>query len=221
METVRVFLDTTADFASFSPATRERLADVLQLLRCPPGQIFQLEGEACRGVVWVAQGEMCIFRTALDGRELVMTRLRRGEAFNIVPPFEAPPLCRASARACADAHLWLLPLDDFLRLLPTCPDFSYALLKRFAAQLGHLNTLVEQISLHSVRGRLARLLLDQADGKTPARELTQDEIAAQIGTVRDMIGRTLRSFEDAGLIRRDRSRIRLRDRAGLEAEAAR
>jgi hypothetical protein len=45
-------------------------------------------------------------------------------------------------------------------------------------------------------------------------------MAAQIGTVRDMVGRTLKAFEDAGLIARNRSQIVLKDRAGLEAEAA-
>ena len=93
------------------------------------------------------------------------------------------------------------------------------LLKDFADRLSHLTGLVEQLSLHSMRGRLAHFLINQAERADPPEHWTQDEIAAQIGTVRDVVGRTLRSFEDTGLIRRQRNRIILLDRPGLEAEA--
>jgi CRP-like cAMP-binding protein len=72
-----------------------------------------------------------------------------------------------------------------------------------------------------VQGRLASLLLTQAEAaaRGEAYPLTQAEIAARIGTVREMVGRTLRSFEGAGLIRQDRGAIVVVDRAGLEREA--
>ena len=78
-----------------------------------------------------------------------------------------------------------------------------------------------------MRGRLARFLLEHvstelggsAGGSESTRRWTQDEIAAHVGTVRDMVGRTLRAFVAAGLVRMDRQRIVLLDREGLEAEA--
>jgi CRP-like cAMP-binding protein len=102
-------------------------------------------------------------------------------------------------------------------------------LKDFADRLDHLTNLVEDLSLRTVRGRLARFLLEHAppgpsgsiDAGGVTRRWTQDEIAAHLGTVRDMVGRTLRSFGDAGLIRMDRQRIVLLDREALEAEAQR
>jgi len=102
-----------------------------------------------------------------------------------------------------------------------------ALLQDFADRLDHLTILVEDLSLRTVRGRLARFLLEHAstelggtvgEGEV-ARRWTQDEIAAHLGTVRDTVGRTLRAFVDAGLVRMDRQRIVLLDREGLEAEA--
>lgn len=94
-----------------------------------------------------------------------------------------------------------------------------AILEDFAEKLDHLTDLVEDLALRTVRGRLARFLLEQADERGTTTRWTQDDIAARIGTVRDMVGRTLRSFVDAGLIRRDRQRIVLLDREGLEQEA--
>jgi CRP/FNR family cyclic AMP-dependent transcriptional regulator len=100
-----------------------------------------------------------------------------------------------------------------------CPELALAILQDFAARLDHLTNLVEDLSLRTVRGRLARLLLDHAEADAVTRRWTQEEIAAHLGTVRDMVGRTLRAFADAGLVRMDRQRIMLLDREGLEAEA--
>jgi CRP/FNR family transcriptional regulator len=74
-----------------------------------------------------------------------------------------------------------------------------------------------------VRGRLARLLLEQAQaaeqGRRPAA-LTQEEMAARLGSVREVVGRTLRSLAADGIITVDRHRIMVVDRARLEEEAA-
>jgi CRP/FNR family transcriptional regulator len=65
---------------------------------------------------------------------------------------------------------------------------------------------------------MARFLLRHVGESGEARRWTQDEIAAHLGTVRDVVGRTLRTFADAGLVRMDRQRIVLLDRDGLEEE---
>jgi CRP/FNR family transcriptional regulator len=71
-----------------------------------------------------------------------------------------------------------------------------------------------------VRARLARFLLSMGQGRAaPARHWTQEEIAAHIGTVRDVVGRTLRLFSHKGLIRRERGRLVITDRDGLEQVA--
>lgn len=78
---------------------------------------------------------------------------------------------------------------------------------------------MEDLALRSVRGRLARFLLQQADGAAVTQKWTQDEMAAHLGTVRDMIGRSLRALTDERMIRIDRGRVVLLDRAALEVEA--
>lgn len=202
-----------------SPATVERLGRLLVAVDAAAGKIIQLEGDECRGIYWVLSGELVVFRIAADGRELVLQRLRRGAVFNLVPAFESPALTLAAVRAVQDSRCVWLPVATFPQLLQECPDLAQAFLRMLADRLHRMTGLVEQIGLHTVRGRLARLLIEIADGKLPPRQYTQDEMAAQIGTVRDMVGRTLKAFEDAGLIVRNRSRILLKDRAGLEAEA--
>jgi CRP-like cAMP-binding protein len=149
----------------------------------------------------------------------VLSQLGPGRSFNTVPLFQPQGVNHATAQAVDTAVLYAIPKEDLLRLVTTSPDLALALLRDFADRLDHLTDLVEDLSLRTVRGRLARFLLQQAETGTVTRHWTQAEMAARLGTVREMIGRTLRSFADAGLIRFDRQRIELLDREGLEAEA--
>jgi len=159
-----------------------------------------------------------------------------GQAFNTVPPFQPQGINHATVQALTAVTLYVVTCGDFRRLVEECGELALAIVQDFADRLDHLANLVENLSLRTVRGRLARFLLEHAstarlsastglgeavDAVQVARNWTQDEIAANLGTVRDMVGRTLRAFADAGLVRIERQRIVLLDREGLEAEAQR
>lgn len=178
-----------------------------------------LAGQPCQTVYFIAEGQVRVTRLSPEGRKQVLVVLEPGQAFNTVPPFLPEPISPSSAEAVTPVTLYAVTRDDFLRLMRACPDLTLVVLRDFAQRLAHLTDLVEDLALHTVRGRLARFLLDQATGDAVARRWTQDEIAERLGTVRDMIGRSLRSFADAGLIRVERGRIALLDRSGLEEEA--
>jgi len=187
-------------------------------------ELIILEGDPCRAAYFVSQGHVRVMRTSPDGREQVLSQLGPAQSFNTVPPFLPAGVNHATAQAVEPSVVYAIPKDDLLSLVGTSPPLALALLKDFAERLDHLTDLVEDLSLRTVRGRLARFLLDQAqpgagepDAVVP--QWTQTEMAARLGTVREMIGRTLRSFADAGLIRVERGRIELLDRDGLQAEA--
>jgi CRP-like cAMP-binding protein len=182
------------------------------------GEIVQIEGEECTRVSFVIQGAVRIYRSAPNGREQVLQNLGPGMQFNAIPVITGQTVLKASARALTDITLLHVPSKDFLRIMNNRADFAAAIAADLALRLEHMTGLVEDLSLRSVRGRLAHFLLDQADHGEISAQWTQDEIAARLGTVRDVIGRTLRGFMDAGLIRREGGRLLLIDRAGLENE---
>jgi CRP-like cAMP-binding protein len=98
---------------------------------------------------------------------------------------------------------------------------ALAVSAHLAAEVRRLSDMVEDLALHTVRTRLARFLLTSAEGTPMAqRQWTQEEIALQIGTVREMVGRTLRAFSAEGLIRRQRGQIVVVNREGLAREGA-
>jgi len=88
-------------------------------------------------------------------------------------------------------------------------------------RLAGMTGLVGELALHTVRQRTAAFLMREAENVSIEKgwHWTQDDMARQIGTVRDVIGRTLRDFEEKGFIRRDRGNISLIDREGLERTA--
>jgi CRP/FNR family transcriptional regulator, cyclic AMP receptor protein len=212
-------LPTIPLFADLSPTTLDDIARVAIRKDYPPEQIIQLEGEPCEYVGFVLTGAVRLYRTNLEGREQVLSSAGPGMHFNTVPALEDGGLLRASAAAVTPAALLLIPVEPYRRLLKTHADLAYAILVDFAGRLDHLTALAADLSLKSVRARLARFLLERADGGEVGEKWTQDEIAATLGTVRDVVGRTLRGFMDRGLIRREGGRLILADRAGLESEA--
>jgi CRP/FNR family transcriptional regulator len=94
------------------------------------------------------------------------------------------------------------------------------MMKDLARRQRHLVRLVDELALHTVQSRLIRLLLDRAESAERGEELvslTQTEMASQVGTVREMVGRTLKILEGLGLIGLEAGKITVLDRAGLES----
>jgi CRP-like cAMP-binding protein len=87
-----------------------------------------------------------------------------------------------------------------------------------ASQLLRLTSLVEDLSFRNVASRVARILLDYAatPGNTGSRPLTQREMAAMAGTVREVVGRSLKEMEDRGAIGIERHRIIIKDKKTLK-----
>ena len=158
-------------------------------------------------------------RMSLNGREHVLAYLGPGECFNLVPALDGEPN-PLTVEAVTPTTLGQIPCSDCRQILAQHSGLAHAVLEHLAGEIRQLSDMVESLALHSVRTRLARFLLDYAHGRAPVRQWTQEEIALHIGTVREMVGRTMRDLAQDGLIRRERGRIVVLDRASLEREAA-
>ena len=126
---------------------------------------------------------------------------------------------QANAERLDESKLLLFPTDDLHRIVQRNPMLGLVLLRDLTSFMRKLVNLVDDLALHSVQGRLARLLLRMADDLATGSQLTQGEMAAQLGTVREMVGRSLKSFETLGLIKLERGLIQVVNREGLMAQA--
>lgn len=207
-------------FAGLSDEALGRVSRVAGARTYDPGEPIVFEGDPCRAAYFIAAGRVRVSRVSPEGREQVLAELGPGQSFNTVPPFQAQGVNHATVEAITEAILYVVAADALRDLVSECPEVALALLRDFAGRLDHLTDLVEDLSLRTVRGRLARFLLERADEAGVAQQWTQAEIAVRLGTVRDVVGRVLRDLAEAGLVRLERQRIVLLDRAGLEAEAS-
>jgi CRP/FNR family cyclic AMP-dependent transcriptional regulator len=183
------------------------------------GAVIFLEGDPCAGLHVIEEGRVKLYKVSAEGREQVVKLLGPGEFFNEVAVFDGGPN-PVSAMAALDATLWVIDCASMRELVSRFPALAAAVVENLAARSRHLLSLVEDLSLRTVSARLAKLLLSQAKTGGAAPRLTsQQEMAAQLGTVREMVGRVMRTFEDEGFIRLDRHRIVILDREGLEREA--
>lgn len=199
----------------------EALAAVASPLNFDAGEMIFLQGDPGSGLYVVEAGEVKISRLSRDGREQILHIVRSGETFNDIAALDGGPN-PATATARTACLVWLIRREALKRVVTQYPDLAWALIESAARRARYLLGLVEDLGMRSVRGRLARLLLAEARayeaGAIP-RLLTQEEMAARLGTVREVVGRALRSLAADGIIAFDRHRIVILDPERLAAEA--
>lgn len=200
-------------FKSVDDAELKRLAQSLIERTFEKDEIVFLEGEPCQGLCIVREGSIKIYKLSTEGREQILTAVQTGGSFNEVAVFDGGPN-PANAAALHLSRVWVVPRTAIVDLIQRRPDVAMAIIQNLGARLRHLVGLVEDLSLRQVGSRLAKLLLEMAS--TQENALTQQEMAARLGTVREIISRSLRQMELRGLIRIERGKIVVLDRAGLE-----
>lgn len=207
-------------FAALDPSTLQDLARVATRTVYQAQAMVFLTGDQDDGLYIVASGWLKALKSAASGREQTIATFGPGAALNDVAILAGVPT-QATVVALEPATLWRIPRAQLLTLVARHPTLANALIGSLASRVIHLATLVEDLALRPVEARLARLLLTQAhDGQIERRRwATQAELAAQIGTVPDVLNRTLRAFADAGLIVVGRRAIRILNQAGLEERA--
>lgn len=184
------------------------------------GEVVFLEGELSDGLYYLQSGWLKITKTSLEGREQVLQFLEPGETFHIIGIFANRPN-PATAIAMESAGIWILRREAVMGLLEKYPQLAQHVIEKMATRVLELVDLVEDLSLRTVTGRLARLLIEDAvdNALHRPRWYTQAEIAARLGTVPDVLQRALSSLANDGLIEVERSVIRIRDREALEVIA--
>lgn len=185
------------------------------------GEVIVLEGQAQPDLYYLDYGYVKAVKVSPSGREQTLRVLEPGDTFNEISVFASRPN-PATAVALEPSGVYLIRHEALARLLREHPNFAGSVIEMMAERMLFLVSLVSDLSLRPVTGRLARLLLESAVGDVVPRPrwFTQAELAARLGTVPDVVQRSLRSLEVDGLIVVERQHIHLLDRTALERIAA-
>ena len=225
MQEILQFLKRHPYFAGLPQPALEEIARLVRRRKASRGEQILIEGEPPASAYFVVHGQVRIYRLSPSGREQALMDIFPGQTFNLVSAVDGRP-APSSAVARTDALLYAISRQDFIRLMERYPSIAQAVLKDFARRLRHMTALVEDLALRTVSERLARLLLRLAEAPrqdgAPAEDgerFTQQDLANRLGTVREVVSRTLHDFQEQGLITLERGRIVIRDRERLEALA--
>ncbi len=176
------------------------------------------------GDVWpylfiIRAGEVQAVKESCEGRSLVLAAFCEGQIFWGLAFFiEGAPM-PAALTASRDCELFVWPRERVLPLLLQDGRLAWALSCLMIQRVQLASGIVEKLAFQQVGGRLAGVLVElsgeEAQGPI-ARSLTLDEMAARIGSTREVVSRFLHRFSDQGLIEISRTEFTIKDRKGLQ-----
>lgn len=219
MPTETAQINQIKGFSSLQPETKRAISRRSFTRKLSPGNTLVLEGLPAEYCYFVLVGEVRVLRMNPEGRVQVLARFRAGDPINLISLLSQDRVNQATIETLSPVTVLVLSAADFDVLINHYPDFAKLLLEHFAKRLSKITDLAADLSLYAVRARLAKFLIELADLEPSPSGWTQDEIAAHIGTVRDVVGRLMRDFEAANLIQRRRGQIILLDRKKMLAAA--
>ena len=205
--------------ADLPPAVLERLANGLKTQRYDKGTTVVRHNDASRDLYVILSGAVRVSLVGSTGRSLTYQILPAGEMFGEVSAVDGDGRS-ANVIAEEESVLGSLSAQTFMDLARSSPDFALAILNRLARLNRRLTSRLFEYHTYDVRGRVYLELLRLTEDGAEAVTITDRDMASRVGTTRENVSRIHGSLRDAGLIRRDKSRLTILDRAGLEAMLA-
>ena len=179
--------------------------------------LFMMGGRA-GGLYVIVSGGVRAYRTGNDGREQIIHTERAGSTIGELPLFDDQPY-PSTVAAEEDSLVLFLDKESVRRLFLSHPDIALTALRVLSRRLRRCAELVETISLRAVGQRLAQWLLHEATSRGRKSggavevevALSREQMAARIGSVREVVSRAISRLEQDGLIRIDGHRVQIPD----------
>ena len=214
----------------FGCLTEKDLAEVARRaieLRLHKGEVLFISGEPAKGIFVVVNGKIRVFQQNAEGREQVMHVDTAGAVIGEVAVFDDGPY-PASAISELDTALLFIDKNDMHRFCAAYPALALRALRLMAIRVRRHAQLVEALSFQDVEHRLASFFINEAKQAGVATQgkialqlvLSNHEIASRIGSVRDVVSRTIARMKHDGLIAINGRTLIIPDLQALKAYAA-
>ncbi|MBK6467134.1 MAG: Crp/Fnr family transcriptional regulator [Rhodobacter sp.] len=206
------------DGLKISASARQALA-ALPGHDLPKGAVLFRAGDRAQGFVVVLSGRIEVFLTGPSGREILLYAVEPGQScVQTTLGLMADETYSGEAHAAAASRVVLIPKPMFTALLDQEAGFRSFVMAAFARRMSDVTRLLEQVAFGRIEARLAATLLDLAEGGVV--QATQSELAARIGSAREVVSRRLEAFQRQGWVQTDRGAVHLTDQGALRGIAA-
>ena len=208
----------TAHFPELDQLSLENkriLEDGLQITTAPAGTVMFSEGSECKGYVMLLEGTVRVQKTSEDGREITLYRVEAGESCIMTTTcLVSDEHYGAEGVAETDITVAVVPPHTFNLLLKNSDKFRSFVFEVYAKRMSMLMMLVEEVVFKKLDKRLAQHLLDK---KKDQFDVTHQDLATELGSVREVVSRQLKVFERQGAIKLGRGMIHILDRIALQS----
>jgi CRP/FNR family transcriptional regulator, cyclic AMP receptor protein len=199
-------------FDTMPDSLLEQICGHMQLREYERGEVFFWEGDPCDGLYVIMQGSAKIYRLSPQGRQYIVRVLQEGDTFAEVPAFDGGtnPVNVEALETCS---VWVIDSETLRGLVLAHPQFAQKVLENFGRMLRGMVRQVSEMAFYQVTHRLARLINElPPDEMGTASLMTQEQMAARLGTVREVVARSLKELERSGAIQVENRRIRIVDK---------
>ncbi len=188
----------------------KEIAEHMHLREYQRGDAMFWEGDPCDGLHIVEQGSAKIFKLSPHGRQYIVRILQEGDTFAEVPAFDegTNPVNVEALETC---RVWVINSQKLHELVMAHPAFAQKVLVNFGKMLRGMVRMVSEMAFYQVTHRLARLIAELPQEKS-APHWTQEQLAARLGTVREVVARSLKEMERSGAIKMEDRRIQVADK---------
>jgi CRP/FNR family transcriptional regulator len=187
--------------------------------RIPAGKDIFVEGDAVQAIALMLSGNVRVYKIGENGREITLYRFGLGESCiltaNAILNQQTFP---AVALVESEAEAIMVPSETFRDWIRRHDEWRAFLFDLLAQRLASTMAIVDEVVFHRMDARVAALLLRRADQGTLI-QITHQEVAAELGTSREVISRILEGFDAAGLIESARGQIEILDADELAARS--
>ena len=206
-------------FQGLAADYHQQMAAIVVNKLYPRGQVIFSEGDDGNGFYVVASGRVKVFKLSHEGKEQILHILGTGEPFGEVPVFAGEHF-PAHAEAMEETRVLFFPRAAFVELIKKNPSLALNMLAMLSRRLRRFSSLIEDLSLKEVPGRLSAYLLYLSETKSQSINLTLDiskaQLASLLGTIPETLSRILARMSTEELIESDGQRsIKILDRQGL------
>ena len=195
-----------------NPASRALLSRG-RMMKAPAGTFLFGVGDLCNSFLLLLDGTVRVYVGSAEGREMSLYRIDPGKTCLLTTScLMGQPTYPALGRAETAIYGFVISNPLFDELLTGSPEFRELVFKDFGNRLSIIIRLTQEVAFNKLDLRLAQFLLGQDVSK-----ITHQQIALELGTVREIISRLLKQFQEEGLVKLHRNRIEIADRIGLSA----
>jgi CRP/FNR family transcriptional regulator len=210
-------LDIVPIFSNLNAEEKLEVAGIISRKTYEKGELIYVAGVQGERLYVIHTGKVKITRLSNSGKEQVIRVLGEGEFMGELSLFSPNPLTD-NAEALEETTVCIISAEKLKELMTRYPSIAFKIMEELARRLEEAETLIQNISLHSVERRLADTLLQMADEKGEiVLKTSKKDLASHIGMTQETLSRKLSRFQDAGWIKLiGQRRIILLDREALE-----